>query len=402
MSPLIDLQRRMVEVGRIRAGDKTPAGHPRKLANWRLTSPDKTRLEHAGALWGGKLTEWEGQWQLHTETAELPIMLLPGHPPTSWYELWSKGGCQRRCDGQHEQISDSACLCGADRECSPTTRLSVLLPDIQGLGSWLLSSTGWNAAAELAGSAELLQRASAQGVLIPARLRLEQRTSVKAGQTRKFAVPVIDIDVSFRQLLGGETGSSPLPELPAGYTPVEPRADNGTTLAQGLEIAHTQTHISRAKGQTPRPQLDDDIEFGAGPVVAEPETPQAPTPAEADAIQKAVNEPEDGEPPKGAKPTTATVAQRTKLNVLVGKLRPAHITTEQLYASLGRTRDLPAEMIAELVGGRDLEGVLHWAPLRDSLTRAEATDLIDRLEIKEAARAAAEEAARAAEEATDA
>ena len=30
--------------------------------------------------------------------------------------------------------------------------------------------------------------------------------------------------------------------------------------------------------------------------------------------------------------------------------------------------------------GRDTEGMLHWSPLRDSLTKSEASGLIDRLE----------------------
>ena len=290
-------------------------------------------------------------------------MLIPGHPPTSWYELWSKGGCQRRCDGQHELISDSACLCGDERECKPTTRLSVLLPDIPGIGSWLLSSTGWNAAAELAGSADLLQRASASGQLVPARLRLEQRTSIRAGQTRKFAVPVIDIDVSFRQLLGGEPGSSPLPELPAGYTPLPEREPgNGTSLAQGLEIAHTQEHTTRAKGIVPKPELDDDIEFG----VPENPVPENPVP---------------DEPAVGSGPASLTVAQRNKLNVLVGQLRDTgHIRTAQLYAAIATQRQVDTETMIELLHGRDHQGDVHWAPLRDSLTRTEASDLIDRLE----------------------
>lgn len=352
MSPLIDIQRRMAEVGRIRAGDKTEKGTPRKLANWRLTSKDKVRLEQAQQLWGGKLTEWGEEWQLHTDTNALPIMLLPGHPPTSWYELWSAGGCQRRCDGRHELISDSACLCGDERECKPTTRLPVLLPDIPGIGSWLLSSTGWNAAAELAGSADLLNRASAQGVLIPARLRLEQRTSIRAGQTRKFAVPVIDIDVSIRQLLGGEQGSSPLAELPAGYTPIPERPGNGTSLSEGLEIAHTQQITRKGKGVTPQPQLDD--------IEAE-------------------------QPAPGSPPAAASKAQRDKLNVLVGTLRDSgHLRTQHLYSAIASSRQIDTETMTELIHGRDEQGELHWAPLRDSLTKTEAHDLIDRLERLEA------------------
>ena len=254
--PIIDLQRRMVEAGRIRAGEKGTKGEPRKLDKWRLTSKDEVRLHAAAGMWGGEVRAWDGQWELFTEVDALPVMLLPGQMPTTWYESWSKGGCQRRCDGVHELLSDSSCLCDADdRECKPYTRLSVLLPDLPGIGSWLVTSTGWNAAAELTGAADLLQRASAQGVLIPARLRLEQRTNVKAGQTRKFAVPVLDVDVAFRALLGGET-SREQAALPAGYTPVQTQIGQGATLAEGLATAETQTLRKPPRVELP----DDDVE----------------------------------------------------------------------------------------------------------------------------------------------
>lgn len=68
-----------------------------------------------------------------------------------------------------------------------------------------------------------------------------------------------------------------------------------------------------------------------------------------------------------AKPRTD--AQAKKLNVLVGRLRDGEkLTTEHLWRAVGREQVLSED------------GLLHWSPLRDSLTRAEASDLIDRLE----------------------
>jgi hypothetical protein len=63
-----------------------------------------------------------------------------------------------------------------------------------------------------------------------------------------------------------------------------------------------------------------------------------------------------------------TTQQKKKLNVLVGQLRPEHLSTLQLWQSMGR-EPVPSE-----------DGLLHWSPLRDSLTKQEASDLIDRLE----------------------
>jgi hypothetical protein len=359
VSPIIELQRRMVEAGRIRAGEKGDKGEPRKLSNWRLTSKDKVRLDEAAKLWGGEVRDWkerQGEFELYTETAALPIMLLPGQLPTTWYELWSKGGCQRRCDGQHELISDSSCLCGEERECKPHTRLSVLLPDLPGIGSWLLSSTGWNAAAELAGAADLLQRASAQGVLIPARLRLEARVQITGGQTRRFAVPVIDIDVSFRELLGAQSGleRAALPALPQGYTPLTGNGGNGVSLEDGLTAAETQTATRTSRSAAPIPEHDD-ILFDEAPVPVDDEAPTE-------------------------KPLTLLQC-KTKMNALVGQLREGgKMTTEQLYVALAKERNLKVEtMIGVLKDARDDEGVLHWAPLRDSLTLEEARALHARL-----------------------
>ena len=413
MSPIIELQRRMVEAGRIRAGDQQPDSkgvpRPHKLSHWRLTSKDKQRLDEAATLWGGETRQWEDQWEVYTATSELPVMLLPGQMPTTWYELWSKGGCQRRCDGLHELLSDSSCLCDADeRECKPHTRLSVLLPDLPGIGSWLLSSTGWNAAAELLGAADLLQRASAQGVLIPARLRLEQRTSVKAGQTRKFAVPVLDVDVAFRALLGGElTPPREQAALPAGYTPVQQEIGNGSSLAEGLATAETQT-LTR----TPRVTLpDDDVldeEPGAepSPTAAHPAggaggsgTEPAPSASDTDPESSVANDP----PPAGDSGNTVsrstrdkpiTSAMSTKLGVLIGRVRDEAgvVTTGDLYRKLAEVRgvDLSALRASIPEDVRDAEGVLHIGPALKTLTRAEGHSLIDWLEeLEESARAGA-------------
>jgi hypothetical protein len=376
MSPIIDLQRRMVEVGRIRAGERDERGNPRKLDRWRLTSRDPVRLERAAELWGGEVRDWEGhpgEWELYTETDALPIMLIPGQAPTTWYELWSKGGCQRRCDGQHEIISDSACLCGEERECKPTTRLAVILPDLPGLGSWLVSSTGWNAAAELVGAAEILQRATAQGVLIPARLRLEQRVQVRAGQTMRFAVPVIDIDVSMRELVGaqGPLAAAESRALPAGYTPLE-RSNGGVSLEQGLAEVVRQEPPRSSRSAAPIPRAPADPPFG-GPIPVD-ELRAEPS------VQPTAERSVGNTVARSTRSRRRTDAQARKLDVLVGRLREAgRIETRHLWSAVARERETDVELLIAELGGEDSSG-LHWAPLREALTRQEAASLIDRLE----------------------
>lgn len=74
---------------------------------------------------------------------------------------------------------------------------------------------------------------------------------------------------------------------------------------------------------------------------------------------------------ESASPTVklASDARKRKLNVLVGQLRDegGHITTEQIWRSVGRE---PTP---------DADGVVHWRTLRDMLTQEEASELIDRL-----------------------
>ena len=370
MSPIIELQRRMVEAGRIRAGEKGPKGEPRKLANWRLTSKDEVRLKAAAKLWGGEVRPWEGhdgEFELYTETSSLPIMLLPGTSPTTWYELWSKGGCQRRCDGVHELISDGMCLCGEERECKPYTRLSVMLPDLPGIGSWLLTSTGWNAAAELAGTADLLQRASAQGVLVPARLRLQQETQVKAGQTRRYVKPVIDIDVSVRELLEAQGGlPSPSPAaLPSGYTPIPTTASNGASLAEGLEAAETQV-----LAKPPRVPLPDDDMFADESGAPGADTAVDASPDVESESQLALKE----------KPLTLQQSKKA-MDAIVGQLREGgHISTENLWVAMARARNIGVDTLIDLYPeAYTPDGVLHWGPLRNSLTLKEARELHARL-----------------------
>jgi hypothetical protein len=68
-----------------------------------------------------------------------------------------------------------------------------------------------------------------------------------------------------------------------------------------------------------------------------------------------------------------TIAQAKKLNVLVGRLRGAgHITTEQLWRACSPDNHASS-------WPRDEDGELHWSPLRDSLTKDEASALIERL-----------------------
>lgn len=386
MSPIIDIQRRMVQVGRIRLGTKQ-GNRPVRLDTWRLTSRDRKRLDAAAEIFGGNVQEWEGrqgEYELITEVADLPIMLLPGQTLTQWLELWSGGGCKRRCDGDTETISDGPCLCDPEKpDCKPHTRLNVMLPDVPGLGMWRLDSTGWNAARELAGTAEFLEQATARGELLPARLRIDQRVEIRDGQTKRFPVPVLDVDIRSLDALRIHAGLPSVEpaaiEAAPSYRALPVAAQPGVSVQDGLAAAARQAEPKTRSARSAEPIGPAGDFTVAAPVPVPDEAETVPVDAIPFGDEKKV-ENGDGSTTTSTSVAAITQPQARKLNVLVGKLLDAgHITREQLYAALARERQIDADtMIGVLDGARDANG-LHWGPLRDSLTKTEASALIERL-----------------------
>lgn len=272
MSPIaIGVQRRFMQLGRVRLGEKGPKGEPRKLGSFRFTSASERLLQAVAEKHGGTVTAWdgapdEGYFQVTTEATSIDIILPPtfseqdGSPSTSysqWYELWSKGGCQRRCDGITESLSGAPCSCdpvkrdaGEDPNgtCGIITRVSFIIPDLPGLGVWRLDSGGWNAAVELPGTLSLLADAAAEQRFIPAVLSLQNRTSKKDGKTMRYVVPVIDLpDVTIGQLVSGTAPTLALntpapvdrtkPALPAAPAPPADPAFAGDDIDFGTRPA---------------------------------------------------------------------------------------------------------------------------------------------------------------------
>jgi Recombination directionality factor-like len=277
---IIDLQRRLTEVGRIRLGEKrTSKGgktYPARLETFRLTSPDRTRIEHAAEVYGGKASAWEDQWQVVTTSTALNIALLPGQALTQWFELWGQHEPKkpvvalRRCDGRRELLSDQPCLCPAavdDRRkaaadgkaCRPTTRLSVMIRDIPGLGVWRLESHGWYAAVELLGTAGLLEQLAARGQMVPARLRLDARSESTEDGTIRYSVPVIDIDASLGHVMESlGTGSGALAPTTGGtvakLTPVPDSPSAPPSVAeQTAAVRSDAPAVRRANAAAPIP-----------------------------------------------------------------------------------------------------------------------------------------------------
>ena len=259
------MQRRLRQAGRIRTGTKVPTKNggtrPAKLESFRFTSPDQAAIEAVAEVYGGDPQVWEGasvgtQWEVFAKATELDIVVPPTDIAFSqWYEMWSGGGCQRRCDGVTNILSDSPCACDPENpDCKPTTRLNVILAPIEGIGVWRLESHGYNSAAELGGSIEVLKTMQARGTLIPGRLLLEQRQSKvidqKTGkaETFNFAVPVLDFKLSVAAIANGNGHG----QLVAGVTPIQSGVPAVPSVAEQLSAKPVERPArSNAAAQLP-------------------------------------------------------------------------------------------------------------------------------------------------------
>lgn len=250
--PLLDIQRRGREIGRIRLGITVTGANgrkrPEKLSAFRFTMQSRRIADAVAGLLGGEVRPWESpsgpQWEVLTDATELPVAVPPGDAAVNqWYELWTGGGCVRRCDGITETLTQAPCLCppagpdraaaaGAGEACKPTTRVNVMIPDLPDIGVFRVESHGFYAAVELGGAAELLAAAREAGVIIPAVLRLEQRQVKRIvggkAQTRNFPVPVLEVVATLREVTQLHAGGGLAAALPAA----PPRALEGAPARQ--------------------------------------------------------------------------------------------------------------------------------------------------------------------------
>lgn len=236
--PLNQLQRRAPEAGRIRLGVKTGRAM-KSIDTFRFTSPHRAAIEQLAELYGGTPQPWSepkaapNQWEVITEASTIEVLAQPGGC-TTWYELWTGGGCARRCDGVTVEVAgrddmlEQPCICNAKgaRECEPYTRLNVVLPNLDFYGVWRLQTKGWNAAKELPGMFDLVVELATSGRMVRAMLNLEQRKSVSNGQTKNFVVPTITVAASPDELLAG--GGVARPQLTSSQGHAAPAGELGS------------------------------------------------------------------------------------------------------------------------------------------------------------------------------
>jgi len=172
-------------------------------------------------MWGGTVEKWQPQgagaqqYRVITKAESIEALLPPGDPLSQYNEMWNKGGCMRRCDGQTEQITRRPCLCSAQYGeewylqpkgvvCAATSRLNVILPDLPDVGVWRAETHSFYAANEWGGTLDMVLSGTNGKGLVPVSLRIEPRQRVANGLTKHFPVVVVEIrGVTPRQALTG-------------------------------------------------------------------------------------------------------------------------------------------------------------------------------------------------------
>ena len=303
--PVIDIQRRGQQIGRLRLGvmvkPENGKARPEKLATWRFTTASKVAADAIAELYGGEIRDWQGQFEVITKESSIGVTIPPRDQVVSqYYEMWNKGGAVRRCTGLTEILSGKPCMCphasnmrdedevarkaleranlakqNPPQACSLITRISVMLPDLPGLGVFRLDTKSFYAAVEIGDTAQLLEMARAQGVFLPAMLRIDQRARVAGGKTTRYPVPVLEVLATFRQLASGalEAGGikAQLPPAPgeqpkaitAAPSPDVPRPSQS---APGL--AQETTHDAVAGPGHPQPP-DDEARYALAQSIAD-------------------------------------------------------------------------------------------------------------------------------------
>ena len=160
-------------------------------------------------------------------------------------------GCKHRCDGEKDAAGeycdpdDPNHIAAIDK---PTTRLSVMLSEVESLGVWRMESKGWNAAAELPSMAELAMHV---GDLVPATLSLAERSSIietpKGPQTSRFVVPVLDLHVTkarLVELVGGVNGAPQIASAPVAATAAQIEAAPHPDYTIDIEACSSVDEVS--------------------------------------------------------------------------------------------------------------------------------------------------------------
>ena len=169
----------------------------------RVTSPVRAVVEDIAAAYeGDAVAVWERQdgpseWETRLRPRPIRVTLLPGSSLSQWWEHWSGGSCDRRCDGSHDIVGNRPCSCPpvderTDREhdCQPVSRVTLLLPRMTMLCAGRLDTGSRIAASSLMGTIQAAAVLLDQGVLVAGTLYVRTREQ----GARHYSWPEITLD----------------------------------------------------------------------------------------------------------------------------------------------------------------------------------------------------------------
>ncbi|MEU1883498.1 hypothetical protein ABZ470_39845 [Streptosporangium sp. NPDC020072] len=206
---LIDDQRMARPLGKLRAGyfdTSSGRGRPVRSETWIATSPDKNLIEALAAQYNGVVEKYVPQgiglkgWQVDTGLSALEAILPKGDPLSISYEMWSRGGVQRRCDRALESKSGRPCICQAqygpefhrtapkDAVCVRHTRVGVILPDAPDVGEFLVESHGFYASQYIRHDVEFIKENVGPDVLVPVYVVIDPVEKMQDGKKKNYIV----------------------------------------------------------------------------------------------------------------------------------------------------------------------------------------------------------------------
>jgi hypothetical protein len=271
---ILDIQRRYTEIARARAGERNAKGQPQSRSTWRFTTPHQAVADAIAELYGGKVESWEKQLEVNTDASSIPVY-VPPQTTEPWYELWTAGGLQRRCDGVTKVNDDQPCVCDPeDRDCKPTFRFIVMLRELSYLGAVMVQSHGWNAVSELSSLFRDLSGAMDTSRYVEADLVIETR---KNSDQRPF--PVIQLSVDLGESLESLVGAVPRESQQALHRsgrPVTsdppPVAPLPTPIPVIPEVEAPPVEVPDRPHRVPPTELDENLvpPFPDSPAIAPP------------------------------------------------------------------------------------------------------------------------------------
>lgn len=310
--PIADRQYRPLPTGKVKIGDVDERGNMRALPTFRFVSADQTAIEQIAAVYGGTPSRQQhakaaqGQWQVTTTRDEIPVLLPPDPLGEPRYELYGGKGMERVCDGatcELVKLGDTRpCVCNSAEfqaeaasvreqienhrgngrpprmpaECSPKTRLSVMLPDTR-TGLWVFESKSdlvFDSMRASVARIDALQSANVTNDLTVAALAIVAKTS--SGGSRKYTLAELRTTMTPREIVTGRanlryltTADPAVGELPPGAR---------AALQSGAEDpgppAARQALAQQGDGNSPPPPPPDDEDSVVDAEVVE----SAPTP----------------------------------------------------------------------------------------------------------------------------